>query len=169
VEEVLMFNIRRFFGNRLRRRYGRSQLSLPFGGMVTDVLGEARPKGKVWPDGAYNCPFCGSAAEASGCKNPACSAGEWALSHPEQTRPRYEAAKRQAEERKAEEASREENRKWQERYHEERRQEEATRINAIEHEARTKGTCVRCAIESSKYGRKTKFTKHRGQCPLEKR
>lgn len=153
---------------RMRRRYGRMhQLQLPFGKTVTDVLGETRVADKVWPDGSYNCPFCWSAAPPQGCQNPACSAGAWALSHPEQTRPRYEEARRQSEARKAEEARRQRDREWGEQYRAEQARERALAQATIEREAHKRGACVRCALENFPY-RAPKYIKHRGKCPKER-
>lgn len=140
------------------------QLDLKFYPIVKNVLGEERQVDKVWPDGSYNCPFCGSAAPPQGCQNPACSAGEYALSHPEQTRAIYEQRKREADARKEEERWRKERDEFSKNYAEEQRQERARQQGAIEAECAKKGACVRCALEGFPY-RKPKFVKHRGQCP----
>jgi hypothetical protein len=155
---------------RLRRRYGRSQLSLPFHPVVRNVLGEERQVEKVFPDGSYNCPFCFSYANVNrgGCENPACSAGTWALAHPEQTRPRFEEQRRQAEERKKEEAWRKERDEFSRNYAEEQQREHATKREEVIQEAHRRGACIRCALEPLPY-RPPKYVKHRGACPKERR
>lgn len=52
--------------------------------VVTSILGEQR-EAKLYPDGGWNCPFCGGAVspddpERDGrcCGNPACPAGRYA-------------------------------------------------------------------------------------------
>jgi hypothetical protein len=156
-------------GRALRRRYGRMhQMQLPFNPVVRNVLGEERQIEKVWPDGSYNCPFCGSAASPSGCKNPACSAGEWALSNPEKTRHHYAEQRRQYEERQAEEKRRQEVREFSDRYREEQQHKHALKRAQVEGEARRRGACVHCALEPLPY-RAPKYIKHRGTCPKERR
>lgn len=144
------------------------QLPLLMGKTVTDVTGETRAVDKTWPDGSYNCPFCGSAASPEGCKNPACSAGEFALANPAAARPRYEEAKRRAAERKEEEARRQRDREWSENYRNEQLQEQARRRAEVEAEANRRGACVRCALEPLPY-RAPKYIKHRGPCPKGRR
>jgi hypothetical protein len=153
--------------SRLRRRYGRmTQMDLPFNRSITNVLGESRQIEKVWPGGAYTCPFCASTAEPTGCKNPACSAGEWALSSPHAARAHFEERQRQAEERKKEEVDREERSRIQKNYFEESRREATQERENVIQEANRRGACVRCALEKS-YA--PKFVKHRGTCPKERR
>jgi hypothetical protein len=140
------------------------QLPLPFGGLVKDVLGRSRPKGKVWPDGSYNCPFCFAAVPGGEtCPNPACFAN-----------PRYPVARAReelalAEAREREKEARAKHQEWQNRYYEEQRQERAKREQEILSEARERGACIRCLdVKSALYGRKPKFVKHRGTCPKER-
>jgi hypothetical protein len=131
------------------------------------VLGEERQTDKVWPDGSYTCPFCGSAAHKEGCKNPACSAGEFALANPERMRAIYAQRKAEADARKAEEADRQATREWSARYHKEQRLEQARAREAVVAEANRRGACVTCALEPLPY-RPPKYIKHRGACPKER-
>jgi hypothetical protein len=152
--------------SRLHRRYGRmTQLGLPFNRSITNVLGETRQIEKVYPGGDYNCPFCGAAAKASGCENPACSANTYNLSHAEAVRPHFEKQHAEYEAEKQREAQRQRDREISKNYYEESRKKEATRQNEVEQEAHRKGACVRCAIKPLLYG-KPKYIKHRGACPL---
>lgn len=154
------------------------QTELMFGGSVTDVLGNVRPKGHVYPGGDWNCPFCGSAVLTPNderyrpcgvrgcttvhCQNPACHANI----HYDVERARANVAKDEA--RKGEEREREQNRVWQQRYAEEQRLERETKQNEIIQEAKKRGACVRHALLGFPY-QKAKFVKHRGPCPLERR
>lgn len=157
-------------GRALRRRYGRmTQMQLPFYPAVTDVLGETRQIEKVYENGSYNCPFCGYAADLKkGCHNPACSANEYALSHPEQARPAHQKAKASHEARLAEEAERQQINEFRTNYAEEQRQERAKKEQEVIQEAHRRGACVRCALEPLPY-RPPKYIKHRGVCPKERR
>ncbi len=159
---------RRSFRRAIRHRYGRQQLGLPFHLGVRNVLGEERQPSKVWPDGSYNCPFCGSAAPPDGCKNPACSAGEFALANPERTRAIYAERKAQADARQAEEVRRQDVKEFSERYRQEQDQEHARKRQEVIQEAHQRGACVRCALEPLPY-RAPKYVKHRGACPKERR
>jgi hypothetical protein len=50
------------------------------GRVMPIATGETRPITRIWPDGAYTCPWCGAANEATAqqCRNPACWASPWA-------------------------------------------------------------------------------------------
>lgn len=104
---------------------------------VRNVLGETREVSHVWPDGAYNCPFCGAAVSGheERCPNPACEAGG-ASAHTVRQR-RHERAER--EQRQAAERER-----WQ-RIAEAQRAERARRASEVE-QARQDGYCVRCLV-----------------------
>jgi hypothetical protein len=152
--------------SRLRRRYGRmTQLNLPFNRSITNVLGESRQIEKVYPGGDYNCPFCGAAAKASGCENPACSANTYNLSHADAVRPHFEKQQREHEARLAEETNRHAAHESAMRRGEEYRQEQAQRRQEVLGEAIRKGACQNCAMDSLRVGGKVKFVKHRGACP----
>jgi hypothetical protein len=152
--------------SRLHRRYGRmTQMPLPFNRSITNVLGESRQIEKVYPGGEYNCPFCGAAAKASGCENPACSASTHAMSHAAETRPYFEKAQREHESRLAEEADRRAAHESAMRRGEEYRQEQSQRRQEVLGEAIRKGACQNCALDSLRVGGKVKFVKHRGACP----
>jgi hypothetical protein len=43
--------------------------------------------------------------------------------------------------------------------------EETARLDGITAEARRRGACVPCALESARHGREPKYTKHRANCP----
>lgn len=149
---------------------------------ITDVLGRTRPVEKVYPDGAWNCPFCGAAVSperdvcrgrAGGytidcggvahCPNPACFANPHTpVAH---AREQLAAAERRAEE----ERQRKETHDWAMKRGEEERQARAARVALVRTEAETRGACVTCALHSLRFGAAVaKFTKHRGACPREK-
>jgi hypothetical protein len=151
------------------------QTELMFGGAVTDVLGNVRPKGHVYPNGDWNCPFCGAAVLTPNderyrpcractgvhCQNPACHA------NPHYPVERAREDVHRAEARKAEEREREETSRLREQYAEEQRKERETKQNEIVQEAKRRGACVRHALLGFPY-QKPKFVKHRGPCPLER-
>jgi len=142
--------------------------------LVTDTLGRTR-EAKVYPDTSYNCPFCmaavmaGSPAHAAHkCPNPGCySRGGVGMPPypPEKAREDIEREVR----RKKEIEERIELERWRREYAEERRNAEEERLATIQIEAMAKGACVPCAIESARWRRTPKFTKHRKGCPRSKR
>ena len=73
---------------------------------VTNCLGEPLPIAQTWPDGSYNCPFCGAVVTPSHrdrpCPNPACQASPWAKpADVLRRREQYAEAERERERRKA--------------------------------------------------------------------
>jgi hypothetical protein len=137
---------------------------------ITDCLGRTRSPEKIYEDGSWNCPFCCAAVMAGSvehaerrCPNPACVArGDYP---PERARQEIEETER----RERELAEWTERQRWARVYADERRHEEGARLDAVLVEAAARGACVRCAVESARYGRKPKFTRHRISCPRNKK
>jgi hypothetical protein len=165
----------RLGSTRRRARSPGDQTEFMFGGEVRDVLGNVRPKGHVYPNGDWNCPFCGAAVMTPAderyrpcgacdkvhCQNPGCHA------NPHYPVERAREDVRRAEARKAEEREREETSRWREQHAAEQRKERETRQNEIIQEAKKRGACVRHALLNFPY-QPPKFVKHRGPCPLER-
>lgn len=126
---------------------------------IVDCLGREREPDKVWPDGSYNCPFCGYAAGPAGCNNPACFARRSPPFPPEEARKilaREEAKAHEEEQRKELE-------EWRRSYGADRRREERERLQQIQETALAAGACVKCALHSGRWGR-PKYIKHRKAC-----
>lgn len=138
--------------------------------VVEDALGRRR-EAKEYPDASYTCPFCaaavmaGSPAHAAGkCPNPACFARGGAgmpAYPPDKAR---EVLERE-EQRKREEAERQRNVEFSRQYREDSRRREEERLETVRREALARAACVRCAVESARYGRTPKYTRHRKGCP----
>jgi hypothetical protein len=129
--------------------------------VVVDALGRELVVIQAYPDGSYNCPSCHYAVQAHEphCQNPACF-----------TRPGYPAAdqaKREAEEveRKRAEAQRRRDHELAIQRHDDEVKRRLARDREIIAAAEASGACVRCALESVRYGRPLKLTKHRKACP----
>ena len=138
--------------------------------VITDVLGRSR-EAKEYPDTSYNCPFCmaavmaGSPAHiAHACPNPGCYARGGA-GMPPYPLLRAEAEIASSEQRKREEEERASRAKFQLKYAEESRRNEEERLQKIQVEALARGACPACAIESARWGRTPKYTKHKKACP----
>lgn len=146
---------------------------------VTDVLGNVRPVKHAWPDGSWECPFCGYGYDpkrgpckgrAAGyhtdcgtgqhCQNPACFANP----HYPVDRARQELAAH--ERRKAEEAARLRDLESARKRAESERAALAQKLAEIRVEAEQRGACVRCALADAPY--RVKFVKHRTVCPRSK-
>lgn len=142
--------------------------------IITDVLGRSK-EAKEYPDTSYNCPFCmaavmaGSPAHiARACPNPGCFArgGVGMPAYPlERARQEVQAAEQQ----KKNEEERAANRKWANEYADSRRRDEEERLQKIRVEALARGACPTCAIESGRFGRTPKYTKHKKTCPKARR
>ena len=142
---------------------------------IIDCLGREREPSHIYPDGSYNCPFCSAAVTPvmvafadRKCPNPGCFArgGIGVPSFP------VERARELMAEQEREERGRQERAdldKWQREYAAEQRAAENARLDAIADEARTRGACVRCALDSARYSRPAKFVRHRKGCPQETR
>lgn len=144
--------------------------------IITTADGESR-EARVYPDGAWNCPFCGGAntpACVAGktwpypCANPACMAG--GRGDPENV-----AAIRLEQQRREEAASQ---RAWLAQYYEEQAvKREAGRRQAVEAfaaEVQQHGYCITCWGRSTSWGLfpgHAKVVRHRkpGNCPSVKR
>lgn len=133
--------------------------------VIVDCLGRSRSPEHVYPDGSWNCPFCVAAVQvgspahvARKCPNPGCFARG-----PEYPFPRETALKAIADiERREQEAKeRADVDEFRRAYAEERRAKLAERDNETIAEAKRRGVCVSCALESVKYGRPAKFRRHR--------
>ena len=142
---------------------------------IIDCLGREREPTTIYPDGSYNCPFCSAAVTPvmaafadRKCPNPACFArgGIGVPSFPvERAREILaELAREECERKKREDFAR-----WQAEYAKQRRAQENARMNAITHEAWTRGACVRCALDSARFSRPAKYIRHRKGCPQETR
>lgn len=148
---------------------------------VTDVLGRVRDVQRTWPDGSWECPFCGYGFSAERglcrgqkqgyredcgngehCQNPACFA------NPHYPVERAREVLATEERKRAEEAQRLENLRSRREYAEEAAAERRAKIHAIRKEAESRGACIRCALKDAPY-REPKFIKHRTRCPLEPR
>jgi hypothetical protein len=120
------------------------------------ATGETRPITRVWPDGAYTCPWCGAAnnAAAQQCRNPACWASPWATADgvraEQERRARIdgEAAERRRAATAAAEAA--------------ERTREADRLlwQRRLDEARTRGACIDC-LRASHWRVEPRFVRHR--------
>ena len=148
---------------------------------VTDVLGRVRDVQRTWPDGSWECPFCGSAydprrgfcrgqkqgyredcGDGEHCQNPACFA------NPHYPVERAREVLANEERKRAEEAQRVEIAEFRRRYAEEQAAERRAKIQSIRTEAQARGACIRCALKDAPY-REPKFIKHRTRCPLDLR
>ncbi len=129
--------------------------------VVVDAIGRTRQVERVYPDGSYNCPFCGYGVRPTdkGCPNPACPATPGAS--PERVR----AAIAQAEARQAEERRRQQDREWSERYRQEQAVDAARRRDEVLSECRRRGACATCALRPGWQYRPIRFVRHRGACP----
>lgn len=134
---------------------------------VVDCLGRMRAPAKLFPDGSYNCPFCGYSvrggseeAKAQRCQNPACFArltpypAELAQEHLA-----AEAARKKSETDRIAQAREASERAAQ------REREEQARTAEILAEAERRGACKTCALHSARYGLAPKYTKHKKACP----
>lgn len=147
---------------------------------VTDVLGRTRTVAHTWPDGSWECPFCGygfdpkrglckgtaagyrtACGDGNHCQNPACFANP----HYPVERAREELAA--AERRKTEDETRKRNREAAMRRATQDKQARDQRASEIRVEAERQGACVRCALKDAPY--RVKYIKHRVRCPLEPR
>ena len=143
---------------------------------ITDVLGRVRTVENVYPDGAWNCPFCwaavsperpcagyaGGCAYAAHCPNPAC----YANPHFPVEVARAETADN--ERKKREEAERKANHDWAMKRAAEDRETRASAAREAVEEANRRGACANCALHSMRFGQAPRFVKHRGNCTLRK-
>lgn len=128
--------------------------------IITDCLGRQREPTQVWPDGSHTCPFCGAAAESTGCRNPACFANVDGFS-PE--RARQLIAEQEA--RDAERVRQEEIAAFRKAYAAERAEAEAKRQAELAAECAARGACERCLFAPGWQYVKPRFVKHRKACP----
>lgn len=134
-------------------------------GTVRDCLGRERAIEKRWPDGSYNCPFCGYATRGeAGCPNPACFARVDPPFPVEMAREMLA----KVEERERELVERIERHKRALARIESDKAAMFDRCRQISTEAESRGACVHCALESARFGRTPKYTKHRNGCPRER-
>lgn len=129
--------------------------------VITDCLGRERETVHVWPDGSYECPFCGYGVEigTAACRNPACFATPGFS--PE--RAREQLAQQEA--REAEEHSKVAVAAFRESYARERRETEAKKRTELAAECATRGACARCLFAAGWEYRAPRFIKHRKVCP----
>lgn len=149
-----------------RKPYARN----PGARVVTDVLGRVR-EAQEYPDGSYNCPFCTAAVlagtpahEAGACPSPGCYArgGAGMPAYPVERAQQEVAA---AERRQQEQEARARQVQHSAAYAAESRRREREQLDSIQAEARARGACPACALDSARWGRAPKYTKHRGACP----
>lgn len=146
---------------------------------VTTADGETRLVVKVWPDGAWDCPFCGSPNDPSEkfyqergwpgpCGNPACLVGGCGD-------PEHVAEIRLRQQQDAERASQ---RAWLHRWQEDDRvkRDQARRaaVDAFTLEAQEHGYCAECWGRSTSWGLwldRAKKVRHRSpeNCPSVRR
>ena len=148
---------------------------------ITDVLGRVRDVQRTWPDGSWECPFCGygysvergpckgqtqgyreDCSNGEHCQNPACFA------NPHYPVERAREVLANEERKRAEEAQRLENLRIRREYAEEQARARAEKIRGVQKEAQARGACIRCALKDAPYC-EPKFIKHRTRCPLESR
>lgn len=132
---------------------------------VVDCLGRSRSPERVYPDGSWNCPFCSAAVQAGTpahaalkCPNPGCFARG-----PEHPFPRETALKAIADIERCEREAKEraELDAWRRSEGERRRADQEKRDGEILSEAKRRGACVRCALQSASYGRAPRYIHHR--------
>jgi len=130
--------------------------------IIRDVLGRELPVTKMYADGSYNCPFCGSAvtgqwARYVACGNPACPANP---AFPvEIARTRLAESEARLEEERRRQASLAWSKEYSRSRDDEHRAWEAEQIAR----ARAGGYCERCLFQSG--WERAKFIRHRGPCP----
>ncbi len=121
--------------------------------------GETRPVEKTWPDGSYECPFCGSPGnrpgQPAGCPNPGCmvnmNAAQLAAARERHAagdaRKRHNASIARFEARQAEE----------------RHKADAALWDELAAQAAQRGACLQCLAESDWRGdrRRARFIRHR--------
>lgn len=134
---------------------------------ICNVLGETREAHDVYPDGSWNCPFCSSANYPGDapCRNPGCEASKYANAERILAeRDRQVALVREAAERQA-------RAEWAAQYQVEQTQARVEFQQSVITMAQERKACVRCALESTHHGfrREAKYTRHRGQCPRERK
>jgi hypothetical protein len=139
---------------------------------IVNCLGETRTPQPVYPDGSYSCPFClagvagtSPAALARKCPNPACFARHDPPFPADVAREIVD----KIEARKREERARKELHEERMRLAAESAQAKQVARQAVTDDARVRGACATCAVDSIRYGGTPKFTKHRNGCPKEKR
>lgn len=146
------------------------------GELVTIGNGEARPIGRVWPDGSYECPWCfyGVQADAPGCPNPNCFA---LIGSSYWTAERIAGAKAIRAAKVAGELIRIRDHKAALERIDTERQARVDKWVVVAAEAARRGSCVACLRASAwdTYGNpwnpperpdgRAKFVKHRGECP----
>lgn len=134
--------------------------------VIVDCLGREWTPHKIYADGSWNCPLCLAGVQVGTiphtrrkCPNPACFAREGF--------PTEEARKILAEneQRRTEEADRVQSREERMLKVKRAREEEKQRAAEIARRAQEQGACTTCALESARFGRTPKFTKHRTTCP----
>lgn len=142
---------------------------------IIDCLGREREPSHIYPDGSYNCPFCSAAVTPvmvafadRKCPNPACFAhgGIGVPSFPVERARELMTEQERAERERQERAHLAE---WHQQHAAEQRAAENARLDAVAHEARTRGACARCALDSARYSRPAKYIRHRKGCPQETR
>ena len=146
---------------------------------VTTIDGETRPVTTTWPDGSWDCPFCGGVCDPSGqyyklrswpgpCASPACIVGGAGTA---ERVAQIRLARQQAEEASSQRA-------WLHRFNEQQAasREEARHeaVEAFTAEARKHGFCVECWGRSTQWGlwlSQAKKVKHRKpeNCPSVRR
>ena len=155
------------------RRAGRNQMSTTTQPVIRDCLGNER-QAVLYQDGSWNCPFCNYAVmigrpehTAQKCANPRCFARGGAGMPEFPVATAHEILAKQAQ-RAKEEQDRLAIVEWNRSYAAERAATEQARVAEIASTATAKSACLQCALESAKYGRTPKYTKHRNACPKSK-
>lgn len=143
---------------------------------VFDVLGRERLVEHTWPDGSWECPFCGygydpkrgacrgtamgyrtDCGNGEHCQNPACFANP----HYPVERAREELAA--AEQRRAADEARKRDHEAKMQQLAEDRKAREQQMSDIRAEAGRRGACVRCALKDAPY--RVKFIVHKKACP----
>jgi hypothetical protein len=121
------------------------------------VTGEARPIVKVYPDGAFNCPWCGAANDAGAehCANPGC----WASSHADADQVR--AAQQQYAQAQAAVAQRQADIATAARMAQEARNAEEQLWQKVSADAAEHGACLTCLRRSPWRASRPRFIRHR--------
>ncbi len=121
------------------------------------ITGEARPIVKVYPDGAFNCPWCGAAndADAEHCANPGC----WASAHADADQVR--AAQHQYAQAQAAATQRQADIATAARMAQAARDVEQQLWQKVSAEATERGACLTCLRKSAWRTTRPKFLRHR--------
>jgi hypothetical protein len=127
---------------------------------LTDILGETREIVFTWPDGSFQCPFCGYASRDGVCDNPACSASHWATPG---NRHHFQEMKDRTERERAESAERRRNHEIAMRRIEEDNRARGQRRAEFIARVREAGGCLLCSDEYH-----DKVRRHRKGCPKDR-